>query len=222
MLHIVASSKKRGTVQNNNRHKRIRQLIKKLNKERKKQAEKIDILCKDLIGAQRNFIKRLKIINFKANFYESIIGTTNLDNLLYTAVELIREEIPKANVIFFLRQTENYELYLYESEQVMALDKRFLENSFTPELTNNICMSNEICTLEDMFAMGLQGNPTNFGKISAITIPMGASEASLGFMFIYRSSENKISTYEISNISAIACGLSRAISSCQAILHSSD
>ena len=61
----------------------------------------MDILCKDLIGAQRNFIKRLKVINFKANFYESIIGTTDLDSLLLTAVELIREEIPKANVTTF-------------------------------------------------------------------------------------------------------------------------
>ena len=169
-----------------NRHKRIRLLLKKLNKERKKQAEKIDILCKDLIGAQRNFIKRLKIINFKANFYESIIGTTNLDNLLCTAVELIREEIPKANIIFFLRQTETSEPHFYENEQVIPLEKQFLEKSFSPELIDNICASNEICNLDDMFAMGLQGNPKDFGKISAMTIPMNSPETSFGFIFIYR------------------------------------
>ena len=206
----------------NNRHNRIRLLIRKLNKERKKQAEKIDILCKDLIGAQRNFIKRLKIINFKANFYESIIGTTDQDKLLKTAVEMIREEIPKANVIFFLHQTETYEPHFYESPQSILLEKQSFEKSFTPELIDNICSSNEISRLEDMFAMGLNINPKYFGKISAITIPMSSPETPLGIIFIYRSIDNKISNYEISNISVIARGLSRAISSCQALLHSSD
>ena len=209
-------------MQDKNRHKRIRLLLKKLNKERKVQAEKIDILCNDLIGAQRNFIKRLKIINFKANFYESIIGTTDLDNLLSNAVELIREEIPKANIIFFLRQDETYEPHFYESEQSIPLEKQFIEKSFTPELIENICASHEICRIEDMFAMGLNGNPKDFGKISVITIPMNSPETPLGFIFIYRAIDNKISNYEISNISAIACGLSRAISSCQALQHSSD
>ncbi len=209
-------------MQEKNRHKRIRLLLKNLNKERKKQAEKIDILCKDLIGAQRNFIKRLKIIDFKANFYESIIGTTDLDNLLRAAVELIREEIPKASIIFFLRQAETYEPHFYESEQSIPLEKQFFEKSFTPELMDNICASNEACRLDDMFAMGLYGNPKDFGKITAMTVPMNSPEASLGFIFIYRAIDNKISNYEISNISAIAYGLSKAISSCQALQHSSD
>ena len=209
-------------MQDKNRHKRIRLLLKRLNKERKVQAEKIDILCKDLIGAQRNFIKRLKIIDFKANFYESIIGTVDLDNLLHTAVELIREEIPKANIIFFLRQAETYESHFYESGHSIILEKQFFEKSFTPELMDNICASNEVCRIEDMFAMGLHGNPKDFGKISAMTIPVNSPETSLGFIFIYRSIDKKISNYEISNISAIACGLSRAISSCQTLLHSSD
>lgn len=204
-----------------NRHKRIRLLLKKLNKERKVQAEKIDILCKDLIGAQRSFIKRLKIIDFKAHFYESIIGKTDLDNLLCTSVEMIREEIPKANIIFFLRQAETWEPHFFESEQAVPLEKQFFEKSFTPELMDNICASNEICRIDDMFAMGLHGNPKDFGKISALAVPMNSPDTSLGFIFIYRSKENKISNYEISNISAIACGLFRAISSCQALLHSS-
>ena len=57
-------------------------MIKKLNKDRKKQNQKIDILCNDIIGAQRNFSKRLGIINFVANFYDSIIGATDLNELL--------------------------------------------------------------------------------------------------------------------------------------------
>lgn len=204
------------------RHKRLRLLIKKLNKERKKQAKQIDILCNDFIGAQRDFIKSLKTISFIANFYESIIGITDLNSLLYSVVQLIKEDNTDANVTFFLRQSDNFELYMFESEWPITLEKQHLENSFTPELMGNICKSNKVCTLDDMFAMGLQGNLNGLNKISGVTFPLGTHGSSLGFVLVYRSSENKLTAEEISNISAVSCGLSRAIQSCQATLHSTD
>ncbi|MBC8470785.1 MAG: hypothetical protein H8D56_15035 [Planctomycetes bacterium] len=209
-------------MENKQRHRRLRLLIKKLNKQRKKQAKQIDLLCNDFVGAQRDFIKSLKTISFIANFYESIIGITNLNSLLYSVVQLIKEENTEANVTFFLRQSDNFELFMFESEEPITLEKQQLENSFTPELMDNICKSNKVCTLDDMFAMGLQGNLIGLNKISGVTIPLGQPGSSFGFVLIYRSSENKLTTDEINNISAVTCGLSRAIQSCQATLHSAD
>jgi len=209
-------------VDDKQRHQRLRLLIKKLNKKRKKQAKQIDILCNDFIGAQRDFIKSLKTISFIANFYESIIGITDLNSLLCTAVKLIKEENTDANVTFFLRQSDNFELYMFESEQPITLEKQHLENSFTAELMDNICKSNKICTLDDMFAMGMQGNLTGLNKISGVTIPLGLHGSLLGFVLICRSSENKLTAEEISNVSSVTCGLSRAIQSCQATFHSAD
>lgn len=207
-------------MQDKQRHRRLRLLIKKLNKKRKKQAKKIDILCNDFIAAQRDFIKSLKTISFIANFYESIIGITDLNSLLYTAVKLIKEGNADANVTFFLRQSDNFELYKFESEQPITLEKQHLENCFNTELMNNICKSNKVCTLDDMFAMGLQGNLIGLNKISGVTIPLGLHSSSFGFVLICRSSENKLTAEEISNISAVTCGLSRAIQCCQATLRS--
>jgi len=206
-------------VDDKQRHRRLRLLIKKLNKDRKKQNQKIDILCNDLIAAQRTFIKRLGIINFVANFYESIIGATELNKLLYTAVEFFRAENADINVTFFLRQEENFELFMFESGRPTSTDKQYLESCFTPELMDNISKSNKICSLDDMFAMGLQGNLNELNKISAVTIPLGLLGSSLGFMLVYRTSENRLTTDEIGRISAVISGLSRAITSCQA--HSS-
>ena len=205
-----------------NRNKRLRLLIKKLNKERKKQAQQIDILCNDLISAQRDFIKRLKKISFMANFYESTIGTNELNHLLQTTVELIKEQVDGANIIFFLRQTENFDVHTFENEQALTFKKEHLENCFSPELIENICASNRICSLEDMFSLGLQGNLVELRKISAMTIPLDASCSPSGFILVYRSSEKRITTDEICNISAVTFGLSRAISSCHALLHPSD
>ncbi len=204
------------------RHRRLRLLIKKLNKDRKKQNQKIDILCNDFIAAQRNFIKRLDVISFAANFYESIIGTTDLNKLLYTAVEFIKAEDADVNVTFFLRQEENFELYMFEGDRPIAIEKQYLESCFTQELMDNISKSNKVCTLDDMFAMGLQGNLIGLNKISAVTIPLGLPGSSSGFILVYRPSENKLTTNEISRISAVTCGLSQAIASCQTLSRASD
>ena len=204
------------------RQEKLRLLVSKLNKERKKQAKKIDILCNDLIAAQRNFIEKLKTISFTANFYEAIVGTTDLSSLFYTAGKLIKEEIPDANIAFFLRQEDNFELHLFESDHPITLEKQRPENYFTPEWVDNICKLNKICTLDDMFAMGLQGNLVGLNKISAVTIPLGQFGPSLGFILIYRSSQNKLTPDELNNISAVTRGLSRAIQSCRVLLHSAD
>jgi len=204
------------------RYRRLRLLISKLNKERKKQAKKIDILCNDLIAAQRDFIKRLDTISFTANFYETIAGITELSSLILLASKLIKDETADANVAFFLRQADNFELHIFESTQPILLEKQGLENCFTPEVVDNICKSNKICTLDDMFAMGLQGNLTRLNEISAATIPLSQLGPSLGFILIYRSSQNKLTADELNNIAAISPGLSRAIASCRVLCQSAD
>ncbi len=87
---------------------------------------------------------------------------------------------------------------------------------------DNICKSNKVCTLDDMFAMGLEGNLIGLNKISAVTVPLDLLGSSLGFILVYCSSEHKLTVDDVSNISAITCGLSRAIQSCQGLLHSSN
>lgn len=209
-------------MQDENRNKKLRLLIKKLNKERKKQAQQIDILCNDLISAQRDFMKRLKVVSFVANFYESILGATDLNHLLYTAAELIKEQIDDANVTFFLCRTDTFEQHPFEGGSDLAHEKEHFISCFTTELIENICAANKVCTLENMFAMGLHGNLVKLSKISAVTVPLDNIYSQSGFMLIYRSSERKLTSNEIGSISAIANGLSRAIASCQGLLHLSD
>jgi hypothetical protein len=230
---IRVEYQERLTIVDEQRHRRLRFLVKKLNKERKKQAQKIDILCNDLIAAQRSFIKRLGTISFIANFCESIVGATDLNNLLYTAVRIIKAETADANVIFFLKNGGGFELYAFESSHPITFEKGHpfdcahpalvakppvggdrLEACFSPELMDGICKSNKVCTLDDMFAMGLQGNLVGLNKVSAVTVPLGLSGSSLGFMLLYRSSQDKLTAEEIERISAITYALSRAIASC--------
>jgi hypothetical protein len=197
------------------RHKRLRLLVSRLNKERRLHARKVDILCNDLIEAQRSFIKNLDAVSFAANFYESIVGQTSLNNLLDETCELIKNEITDATVAFFMRRDRKFALHLFESEQPITMEKQKLENCFTAELVENICRSNEICTLDRLLEMGLSGNPSYLNKISAVAIPLGQRGSAIGFVLIYRSSENKLTQEQLKNIAAIIPGLSRAIQACQ-------
>jgi hypothetical protein len=81
---------------------------------------------------------------------------------------------------------------------------------------------NRVCTLDDMFAIGLQGNLTKLNGISAATIPLGQAGTSFGFILVYRSSQRELTTEEIGLISAVSPGLSRAILACRQAQHSVD
>lgn len=190
--------------------------------ESRKQAKQIDILCNDMIGAQREFIKRLKTIDFRANFYESIMGAADLNCLLSAASVIIKEETNNADIIFFLRHAESFEIFTFDESQGKESQWQNIEDCFSPELMINICKSNKICDINDMFAMGLQGNLTCLNELSAVTIPLGSLGTVQGFMLVCRSSGNKLNNEEIRKISSISSGLSQAIYACRILTHTSD
>jgi len=237
------------------RHRRLRLLIRKVNRERKRQAKKIDILCNDLVAAQRDFIKRLSTISSTAGFYKSILGTTDLTRLLDAACDHIQREIPGIDVAFFLRcagSGDGFEMHIPESdpsgrnppasEKPADDEKHRFEKCFTLELVESVCKSNRVCTIEDMLAMGLQDSPTELNKISAATIPLEQFGRSLGFILLYRAAgcgleggESRAPSHagqagdgdfaagtgfsqdELTGVSTITAGLSKAIQSCQVI-----
>ena len=199
------------------RHKRLRLLMKELNKGRKRQAQQIDILCNDLIAAQRDFIKMLKTVTFTASFYESIVGMTDMDTLLYTAAKQIGREIDDTKIAFFLRRAESFETHVFDCGRTPALGKKQLESCFSRELAEGICQANKVCSLEDIFEMGLQGDFTGLNGTSAVTIPLGVFGSPSGFMLVCRSADDRLTADEIDNISAVTSGLSQAIARCQAL-----
>ncbi len=202
------------------RNKRVRKLVKTLNKERKRQAKKIDILCNDFVEAQRNFIKRLETIAFAADFYETIIGTTELSSLLNKTGKIIQTRIPDSNVVFFIKTGQLLESHLLENtNQDTDRQNNFLD-SFTPEVIDNINKANKICTLQELLPLGLHLNPQILARLSAATVPLGQNGQTAGFVLIYLPSQEEISLQQINSIAAVTSGLSQAIQSCKAHLNS--
>ncbi|MCK5473192.1 MAG: hypothetical protein KAI59_04110 [Planctomycetes bacterium] len=202
---------------NNNRQKKLRLLVKTVNRQRKKQAKKIDILCNDFIAAQRNFIGKLNTISFKADFCESIVAIAELDNLLYAAGKFVQNEFENANVSFFIRKTNSFEMHLSQSDQPITMQDQQLENCFTNEVVENVCKANKICSVENLFEFGLQTNPAAISKVSAVTIPLGRQGTSIGFVLLYRLGENDFTKEDLNNLSAITPALSKAITNCKVL-----
>ncbi len=202
-------------VNENNRNRKLRLLVARLNKERKKQAKQTDILCNDLIAAYRQFIKDLAAISFAAGFYEAIAGATNLKELLYTAGGCIRRQVADANVAFFLQRPTNFELHIFEGDEQIGQEDMRLENCFTTELVCSIAKANKTCSIEDMLGMGLEANPACLEKFSVYAIPLAHKGVSPGFILIYRSSRNPLTVDELRCVCGITTGLCRSIASCR-------
>ena len=202
------------------RHKRLRLLLKKHNKERKRQSHKIDILCNDLIGAQGEFMRRLNNIGFTARFYKDLLGVGDLRNLLLRAGRFIRAELPGAHVTFFLRYPEGGEWQVVESDTAGDLADQRLEDCFTRELLEAVCKSNRPCTVDDLVGMGLAGNPAGLKRISLATVPLSDLGRPLGFVLVYRAAPPALSRDELERIGLITCGLARAIRGACVPLHS--
>ncbi len=204
------------------RHRRLRLLLKTLNRQRKRQASQIDILCNDLIGAQHAFIQRLYGISFAAEFYKALLGSTDLNNLLVRAGRLIRRDFPGVHVSFFLRQPEGCERHILESDEPLFPERDRPEDYFSPELADSICKANRSCTVDDMFGMGLDGNLKELNRFSMATLPLTDLGRSLGFVLIYRPSPQVLMPEELRRLSLILCGLARAIRVARVPLHSND
>jgi hypothetical protein len=232
----------RGFVNIEKRNERLKQLVKTLNKQRKKQALQIDILCNDLINAQKTFVGRLRTILFTTLFYESIIPADDMEKLLSKASELIKKELPCTNVTFFLRnptqdssvklstwdesrETSRFEQYSFENNRFETFSRKQLQNYFKPELIENIAASNKVWTEQD-----ISQNAEDRGQkaellgqknirlcasmpFSIAAIPLKTQDLPLGLIILSRSSNNPLTKDQTDTIFAVTRGLSHAISS---------
>ncbi len=204
------------------RYRRLRVLVHSVNQGRKRQAKKIDILCNDLVGAHRGMIRKIDELRFAANFYQSIIASRNLEDLLDTAGVFLDNEIGDAKIVFFLRQGDGFSSFTCKSEEIENEQTRSFESFFTSEVIEDICRYNRPCNLDEMMTMGLQVVPTMLNNLSAFAVPLFSCGNSIGFILIYRTTWERLQPEQADVINTISNGLARAILSCQTVYSKSE
>ncbi len=193
------------------RNSRIRLLVKRLNRQRKKQAAQIDLLCNDIIAAHSDFLDTVRTLTFAGEFYESLIGVSDLDNLFCSCASMIKKQIPDVNLAFFLSQQDNFQLYAFDCNTNGTDEAHRLEQYFTNELVESITKANHPCDTDELLQMGLQVSPAILKDSSAITIPIAANRPVAGFILLYKLSGRNFDRRQIRLLCAVRRGLSKAI-----------
>jgi transcriptional regulator with GAF, ATPase, and Fis domain len=201
----------------NQANNRALRAIRKLNAIRHKQAQKIDILCNDMVLANKDVIEQLRVLTYTVDFYESIAGEIDMTVLLDKAARQVRQFVQDSNVAIFLTNSNGFELHMADDSPI-EVDGGKIEGYFTEEVVNEICRSNKICSLDDMCNMGLQGNPNILNNISAAAVPMGRFSEPVGFILICGNAENKLAPKELEKVATITPGLRNAINACQSMM----
>ncbi len=196
------------------RNNRIRLLTKNLNRQRKKQAIQIDLLCNDIINAHRDFLDTVRTLTFTSELYESLIGIIDLDSLFRSCACMIKKQISNANLAFFLRQQDRFQLYAFDCNTNATDEAYLLEQYFTSEVVDSIIRANRPCDIDELLQMGLQVNPAILKNSSAITVPIAANKPIVGFILLYKFSGQSFDQRQIRLLCAVRRGLSRAIRAC--------
>ncbi|MBW8017987.1 MAG: hypothetical protein FVQ82_17595 [Planctomycetes bacterium] len=191
--------------------------IRKLNAIRHKQAQKIDILCNDMVLASKDVIAQLRVLTHTVDFYESITGEIDMTVLLDKAARQVRQFVQDSNVAIFLTNSNGFELHMV-GDSPIEIDGSKIEGYFTEEVVNDICRSNKICSIHDMCKIGLQGNPNILNNISAAAVPLGRFSEPAGFILICRNADNKLTANELEKVATITPGLRNAINACQSMM----
>jgi len=204
-------------MQQKTRHARLRLLIRKLNTERKSQAQKIDIICNDLISAQRDYIKALNRISFEASFYESLLASAGLDELLRVAAGLIEHQIPGTMVSFLLRRSERFEWHGCRTENLTSPPTEQFKKHIEEDLAVNICTLNKACNVADAYPFEYQQETEGFGKHSVMAVPLTIEKVCAGAILIWHSEESRPKQEQLADIGAVSSGLAKAIAISQVL-----
>ena len=199
------------------RNQRALRTIRNLRFRQKQYNQKIDILCRDIVGAHSEFIEKLSILTFSIQFHESLLGLSDLSAILEASAEFLRLEMQNtAMAVFMLEAKGGYEIHFGGSCEKYAIEKARFENWFTSQVVHDISHSRQICKLENLLALGLQASPADLKHISIAAIPLGQIGKTMGFVLLYRSVETPFSLPELSRASAIMSPLRMALQRCAA------
>ncbi|MEN6308625.1 MAG: hypothetical protein ABFD91_12810, partial [Anaerohalosphaeraceae bacterium] len=64
------------------RNERALRVIRLLRGREQRQHKKIDILCRDIVGAHSEFIEKIATLSFVLRFQESLLGISDLTSIL--------------------------------------------------------------------------------------------------------------------------------------------
>ncbi len=199
------------------RRNRIKKLINELNRQRKTQDKKIDLLCNDLISTQKKIVQQLQEFNFTIDFCHAIAGQIELPKLLSQAQSMFNSYYPDCGLGVYLLKSNAFEFHLTTEDQNRDFDISRIESCFDDALVTKICQSNAVCSTDDMFAMSFNSDLSILNKLNLCTIPLSGFAPAVGFILIWQKADQEITASHVHNLRSIAPVFARAIRGCMSL-----
>lgn len=198
------------------RNERALRVIRNLRFRQKRYSQKIDILCRDIVGAHSDFVEKLSIMTFSLQFQESLLGLKDVCGLLDTAVEFFHNQLHGTCAAVFMIETNGFDIHFASPAEGLGIEKAQFESWFSPQLVNEISRSRQVCDLNKLLAMGLQASPNALKHISLAAIPLGQISKTIGFVLLYRPVQIPYTAQELCRVTAVMPALRIAIQRLQA------
>ncbi len=168
------------------------------------------MICNDIVGFHSDFIRQLSGFQFSADFYENLMGLTDIGAILHSSCDRLAENHPNCAFAFFLNHQDTFDIYQSDNEPT-ALAQNNIIDCFDKEIINQICLANRICTLDELYGLGLAINPKTAKDISLVVVPIANFEHLNCVLVIYSEKARQLTTDGLSKIASITPGLCRAI-----------
>ena len=193
------------------RNQRALRTIRTLRMRQQHQAQKIDILCRDMVTAHTLFAQKVAQLSFAASFYETILGCSGLEETLDKVVTMIHNNIDQAGAAIFMVETSGFDVHVAKSSDNEQVEKSSFQSWFSRPMVEQISQSNHLYTLDEMLKLGLAAPPSVLRTLSATAVPLGRFGLGVGLILIYRSAEHPLLDEELSRVASIASGLRETI-----------
>lgn len=195
------------------RRKRVRELVSKMNRKHKLQQKKVDILCNDMVAAQNDFVTKMEDLCFKTQVFESILGATTLNQVYNAIARNFRSVIEDINIAIYLNSSESFEYHTRPNNCSLPISSDMIENCFGEELCNQLCLSNNICGIDEMLELSVQDNLSLLNQINIAAIPLKKFGPAVGFILVYRTADKPFSIAQLKMLGSTASGIAKCIRS---------
>jgi hypothetical protein len=192
-----------------NRYTRLRGLVHGVNRQRKIQARKIDILCNDMVGAHRAMLERLDNLAFAGRLHESLIGHSSAPDILTALSTVLASRFGECGVAVLLLELDG--ITLHDTHAGLSDEVAGLPSYFTVENIRAICASTRTYSITELLTLPVEIPPMTAEHTTASAIPLKLAHNSMGIVLLYNEAERPLAPRLVSTTATAAPAIARAL-----------
>ncbi len=102
--HVLASStgRRQESLRRQQRHERLRDVCRRLNKARHEISQQVDLLCNDLVRAYQDMAQQLNVTQNAAEFAQTLAGEIDVEGVLRRTMEWVLRKLGPVNAAIYL------------------------------------------------------------------------------------------------------------------------